>query len=79
MEKEVVVIGVRNWVKKGTNDKYFVVDYYRTDKFVPKTDFLSPIEYKQIEKKLDGKHGVTCNGLFNFNDYDKMYLSDIEL
>lgn len=78
-EKVVNVIGVRSFKSKDKQTTYFVVDYCDLDKYIPKTDFISVIECQTIQKKLDGKHCVECLGLFELNDYDKLYLSDIEL
>lgn len=78
VEKVVQVIGVRQF--KGKDGKqYFVVDYYVHDKWIPKTDFISATEYNSIKKKLDDTHNVEAMGKFSVNDYDKVYLSDIEV
>lgn len=78
-EIEIVVIGVRTWTKKDNGQKYYVVDYYRTETYRPKTDFIDVLEYNAIAKKLDNKHGVKCVGIRKADKYDRLYVSDIKL
>lgn len=79
-EKSVYVIGVRQFKgKKEANKQYFVIDYVIDEQWVPKTDFISPVEFETMKKKLDNQHLVEAIGKFEVNDFDKIYLSDIEL
>lgn len=79
MDIEIVVIGTRTFKKKDTGQTYYVIDYYRIDNFVPKTDFVSALEYTMINKKIGDKHGIKCLGKRKTNDYDKLYVYDLDI
>ena len=78
MEKEIFLIGLRDFLAKDKNKTYYVVDYTRTDKNIPKSDFISALEYAEIKKKVNGKFYQKYTGIFNINEYDKMYLAAIK-
>lgn len=80
MEKEIFFIQTREFAsKEGT--KYYNVDYVRLDggkKRKPKTDYISALEYVEINKKMKDKDYSKCIGVFSVNDYDQFYLSAIK-
>lgn len=78
MEKEIFFIGVRTFKGKKDNKTYFLVDYVRLDNSVPKSDFISSLEYTEISKKMKDKAYSKAIGIFTVNEYDRLYLSSIK-
>ena len=78
MEKEIFLCGLRDFAGKKEDKRYYVVDYVRTDKGIPKSDFITALEYTEIKKKVNGKYYQKYTGIFNINEFDKMYLSAIK-
>lgn len=74
MEKEIYLIGVRKIHSEKKSQDYYMVDYVRDD--VPKTDYISLLEYNNIAKKI--KPYTRQIGIFSINSYDKIYLSDLK-
>ena len=74
MEKEIYSIGVRKIHSEKKSQDYYVVDYVRDD--VPKTDYISFLEYNEIAKKI--KPYTKQIGIFSVNAYDKIYLSNLK-
>lgn len=78
-EKKIFYIGVREFTSKKDGKKYYQVDYVRMDGALrSKTDFISVLEFTEIEKKMKGKNLTECIGIFNVDDFDHLYLSAIK-
>lgn len=78
MEKEIFYINVRSFTSKKDKKTYYVVDYVRSDTGVPKSDFISALEYTEISKKMKDKTYTKAIGIFSINEYDRLYLSSIK-
>lgn len=74
MEKEIFLIGVRKIHSEKKSQDYYMVDYVRDD--VPKTDYISVLEYNDILKKQ--RPYTKQIGIFSINSYDKIYLSNLK-
>lgn len=78
-EKEIYFIRTIQRKKKDTGEIFYMVDYIDIAKdFEPKTDFISAVEFTEINKKMKDEHVVKCVGIFDINDRDKLYLSKIK-
>lgn len=76
IEKEIFLIGVRKIHSEKKQKDYYMVDYVYIANNTPKTDYITIEEYKRIGEK--GKPYTKYKGLFNINNYDRVYLSDIK-
>ena len=74
MEKEIFIIGVRKLHSTRKSQDYYMVDYVKDD--VPKTDYITVLEYTQIANKI--KPYTKQIGVFSVNAYDKVYLSNLK-
>lgn len=77
MEKEIVFIGLRN-LKSKKGDMYYIIDYVRLDTMKSCSDFISALEFTEISKKMKDKNFTRCVGIFNVNNFDKIYCSSIK-
>lgn len=78
MEREIFYIGTRQFKGKDKTTQYFVVDYVNLANMTPKTDFISALEFTEINKKMKDKNFTKCIGLLKANDFDKLYVSAIK-
>lgn len=74
IEKEIIFINAEEGINKNTKEKWYRVNYLKEDRL--KTDYISVIEYNNINKKA--KRFVPQTGFFSIDKYDKLYLSDIK-
>lgn len=75
MERDIFYIGTRKIHSKKKDEDYYMVDY--TDiKNVPTTDFITLEEYNRISAK--GKPYTKQKGIFEINEFKKIYLTDIK-
>ena len=74
MEKEIFLIGVRKIHSTKKSQDYYMVDYVKDD--IPKTDYITVLEYNNIAKKM--KPYAKNIGIFSINSFDKIYLSDLK-
>lgn len=77
-ERKIFYIGTRSFKGKDKTTTYYLVDYVRLDKMEPKSDFITALEFTEINKKMKDKNFVECIGIFKANDYDKLYCSAIK-
>lgn len=77
-EKKIFYVGLREFASKKDGKKYYQIDYVRMDSYIPKTDFISVLEYTTIKKKMGDKHFLEATAIFSLDDYDRLYLSDIK-
>lgn len=77
MEKEIFFIGLRS-LKSKKGDTYYIVDYVRLDKLEPRSDFISALEFTEMQKKMKDKSFTKCVAIFAVSNYDKIYCSAIK-
>lgn len=75
MEKQIFYIGVRHIRSEKKQKDFYMVDYVN-EANVPKTDYINVEEYNKIGAK--GKNMSKMTGIFNINQFDKVYLCDIK-
>lgn len=78
-EREIFYIRTNSFKGKDRVTTYYQVDYVRLDRnFEPKTDFITALEFTEINKKMKDKNLVKVVGIFKINDHDKLYCSAIK-
>lgn len=78
-EREIFYIRTNTFKGRDKVTTYYKVDYVRLDKnFEPRSDFISALEFTEINKKMKDKNLVKAVGIFKFDDYDKLYCSAIK-
>lgn len=75
MERKIFYIGVRHIRSEKKQKDYYMVDYV-DNKNTPKTDYIDITTYNKIGQK--GKPYTQCVGIFDANDFDKLFLTDIK-
>ena len=76
LEKEIFLIGTRKLHSEKKNKDYYIVDYVYVGSNTPKSDYIQLEDYNRISKKC--KQYTKVIGLFDVNDFDKVYLCDIK-
>lgn len=75
-EEKIFYLGTRQFKgKDGTN--YYVIDYCGEDN-VPVTDFISALEFTEINKKMGDKHRLEVTGILGVNSRKKVYIKAIK-
>lgn len=77
MEREIFYLGTRTFKKKDGTTLY-VIDYQREDNKCPQTDYLTALEFTEINKKMKGKERTSCVGILAVGLYDKLYVCAIK-
>lgn len=78
MEKEIFFIGTRSFESTKKNATYYLVDYVDLDTFTPSSDYISALEFAEINKKMSNKHFEKCIAKFSVNAYKRIYVSSIK-
>lgn len=76
MEQEIFFIGARKLHSTKKNKDFYIVDYVDKNG-IPQSDFIEIEEFNRISKKA--KPYQKNKGIFEINEYKKIYLSDIKL
>lgn len=75
-EEKIFYLGTRHFKSKdGIN--YYVVDYCGEDN-IPYSDYISPLEFSEINKKMGDKHRVEVIALLGVNSRKKVYVKAIK-
>ena len=75
MEREIFFIGTRKLHSEKKKKDFYIVDYIDS-KNVPNTDFITLEEYNRISAKA--KPYTKAKGIFEINQFNKIYLTDIK-
>lgn len=74
MEKEIIFVNCENGKSKQTGDNWYRLNYLKDG--ILKTDYVSAVEFMDIQKKA--KQFVPQTGVFSVNKYDRLYLCNIK-
>lgn len=75
MEQDIFLIGVRHIRSEKKQKDFYMVDYV-TNRNIPQTDYITIEEYNKIGAKA--KTYTKCKGIFNINEFQRIYLCDIK-
>lgn len=75
-EEKIFYLGTRHFKSKD-GDNFYVIDYCRDDN-IPATDYLSALEFSEINKKMGDKHRVEVTAILGVNSRRKVYVKAIK-
>lgn len=75
-EEKIFYLGTRSFKGKD-GSAYYVIDYCGDDN-VPVTDFISAIEFAEINRKMGDKHRVEAIGILGVNSRKRVYVKAIK-
>lgn len=75
-EQIIFYLGTRHFKSKD-GDNYYVVDY-ADENNLPCSDYISALEFSEINKKMGDKHRVEVTALLGVNSRKKVYVKAIK-
>lgn len=78
MEKEIFFIGTRTFKSEKKGQTYYLIDYVDLDGYIPYSDYISALEFTEINKKMKDKHFVNVTAILSVNQYKRVYVSGIK-